>query len=86
MLSTRFTALVGCSVPIQQAGMGSHLGPGLAAAAANADGLRVLWPAGRLARETKRSMQDVTALLSRALKLEDLCVALSAYWHYLIRF
>ena len=39
MLTTRFTELVGCSVPIQQAGMGSHANPRLAAAVANAGGL-----------------------------------------------
>src|SRR4030095_12570779 len=39
MLTTRFTRLVGCSVPIQQAGMGSHANPQLAAAVANAGGL-----------------------------------------------
>ena len=40
MLTTRFTELVGCSVPIQQAGMGSGIAtPRLAAAVANAGGL-----------------------------------------------
>ena len=40
MLTTRFTELVGCSVPIQQAGMGRGIAtPGLAAAVANAGGL-----------------------------------------------
>jgi nitronate monooxygenase len=39
MLQTRFTQLVGCSVPIQQAGMGPHANPRLAAAVANAGGL-----------------------------------------------
>ncbi|MCZ6781523.1 MAG: NAD(P)H-dependent flavin oxidoreductase [Acidiferrobacterales bacterium] len=40
MLTTRFTELVGCSVPIQQAGMGRGLAtPRLAAAVANAGGL-----------------------------------------------
>jgi nitronate monooxygenase len=39
MLRTKFTELVGCSVPIQQAGMGSHSRPGLAAEVANAGGL-----------------------------------------------
>lgn len=39
MLSTRFTELVGCTIPIQQAGMGSHANPRLAAAVANAGGL-----------------------------------------------
>lgn len=38
MLRTRFTDLVGCSVPIQQAGLGALANPGLAAAVANAGG------------------------------------------------
>jgi nitronate monooxygenase len=38
MLNTRFTELVGCAVPIQQAGMGSPANPRLAAAVANAGG------------------------------------------------
>ena len=36
MLTTRFTELVGCSIPIQQAGMGGLANPHLAAAVANA--------------------------------------------------
>lgn len=36
MLSTRFTRLVGCEIPIQQAGVGSFATPRLAAAVANA--------------------------------------------------
>lgn len=39
MLQTRFTQLSGCSVPIQQAGMGPHANPRLAAAVTNAGGL-----------------------------------------------
>jgi NAD(P)H-dependent flavin oxidoreductase YrpB (nitropropane dioxygenase family) len=38
MLHTRFTDLVGCTVPIQQAGMGSLAIPGLAKAVADAGG------------------------------------------------
>jgi NAD(P)H-dependent flavin oxidoreductase YrpB (nitropropane dioxygenase family) len=38
MLKTRFTDLVGCSVPIQQAGMGALANPTLAAAVATAGG------------------------------------------------
>jgi NAD(P)H-dependent flavin oxidoreductase YrpB (nitropropane dioxygenase family) len=38
MLSTCFTELVGCAVPIQQAGMGSFSDPRLAAAIAAAGG------------------------------------------------
>ena len=39
MLTTRFTELVGCSVPIQQAGMGFYAHPPLAQAVAAAGGL-----------------------------------------------
>jgi nitronate monooxygenase len=50
MLSTAFTDLVGCQVPIQQAGMGGVATPELAAAVADAGGLgmvnMVLQPAG----------------------------------------
>jgi nitronate monooxygenase len=39
MLSTRFTDLVGCTVPIQQAPIGGCANPRLAAAVAEAGGL-----------------------------------------------
>jgi Nitronate monooxygenase len=39
MLTTRFTELVGCSVPLQQAGMGHLAASRLAAAVAQAGGL-----------------------------------------------
>ena len=39
MLRTRFTELLGCTVPIQQAGMGKLASPALAAAVADAGGL-----------------------------------------------
>jgi NAD(P)H-dependent flavin oxidoreductase YrpB (nitropropane dioxygenase family) len=42
MLTTPFTTLVGCSVPVQQAGMGGVATPELAAAVANAGGLGML--------------------------------------------
>lgn len=42
MLVTRFTELVGCSVPIQQAGMGNLSPPGLATAVAAAGGLGMI--------------------------------------------
>jgi NAD(P)H-dependent flavin oxidoreductase YrpB (nitropropane dioxygenase family) len=44
--STRFTALVGCRLPIQQAGMGAVSTPPLAAAVARAGGLGMLGAAG----------------------------------------
>jgi len=42
MLTTRFTQLVGCSVPIQQAGMGAASPPELAAAVSEAGALGML--------------------------------------------
>jgi len=42
MLATRFTKLVGCTVPIQQAGMGAVASPELAAAVSAAGGLGML--------------------------------------------
>jgi NAD(P)H-dependent flavin oxidoreductase YrpB (nitropropane dioxygenase family) len=42
MLTTRFTELVGCTVPIQQAAMGSLSQPRLAAAVADAGGLGMM--------------------------------------------
>src|SRR5689334_22194316 len=42
MLATRFTELVGCGVPIQQAGMGAASPPALAAAVSNAGALGML--------------------------------------------
>ena len=56
MLATRFTDLVGCTVPIQQAGMSSRLSnPRLAAAVSNAGGLGVV------------SVYDVSASAAAAL-------------------
>lgn len=46
MLATRFTKLVGCSIPIQQAGMGGLANPDLAAAVTNAGGLGMVTVAG----------------------------------------
>lgn len=42
MAATRFTTLIGCELPIQQAGMGSVSPPGLVAAVSNAGGLGML--------------------------------------------
>jgi NAD(P)H-dependent flavin oxidoreductase YrpB (nitropropane dioxygenase family) len=42
MLQTRFTKLLGCSVPLQQAGMGGIAMPSLVRAVANAGGLGML--------------------------------------------
>ena len=51
MLATRFTELVGCTVPIQQAGMGVVAQPELAAAVSEAGGLGMV---GRRARAAPR--------------------------------
>jgi len=51
MIATRFTELVGCAVPIQQAGMGAAAPPELAAAVSQAGALGMLGTAqcvGRL--------------------------------------
>jgi len=42
MIATRFTELVGCTVPIQQAGMGAVAPPELAAAVSEAGALGML--------------------------------------------
>jgi nitronate monooxygenase len=61
MIQTRFTALVGCSVPIQQAGMGLARRE-LAAAVSGAGGLGmlggVMQPAAALAEEVEQAMRD----------------------------
>src|SRR2546422_8042030 len=41
MLQTKFTELLGCTVPLQQAGKGKIPSPALAAAVAEAGGLRL---------------------------------------------
>lgn len=46
MITTRFTQLVGCRVPVQQAGMGGVSTPELASAVARAGGLGMLAGAG----------------------------------------
>jgi NAD(P)H-dependent flavin oxidoreductase YrpB (nitropropane dioxygenase family) len=51
-METRFTQMIGCRYPIQQAGMGGVATPELAAAVARAGGLGMIggarWPASRL--------------------------------------
>jgi NAD(P)H-dependent flavin oxidoreductase YrpB (nitropropane dioxygenase family) len=62
MLSTRFTSLVGCSVPIQQAGMGGVASPALATAVSRAGALGmiggVMIPAGALADAVVTATRD----------------------------
>jgi len=61
MLTTRFTKLVGCSVPIQQAGMGAVAPPELAAAVSEAGGLGMLG----MARPGGNTLQGLSSLLDR---------------------
>jgi NAD(P)H-dependent flavin oxidoreductase YrpB (nitropropane dioxygenase family) len=64
MLETSFTRLVGCSVPIQQAGMGGAATPELAAAVAHAGGLGmvslVMVPAGVVETTVARLAEHAT--------------------------
>jgi nitronate monooxygenase len=57
-LPTRFTELVGCEIPIQQAGMGGASTPELAAAVSNAGGL------GMLAASADNMQADIDATLA----------------------
>jgi nitronate monooxygenase len=59
-ISTAFTELVGCSLPIQQAGMGAASTPELAAAVSNAGGL------GMLAATADDLPADIEAMLQVA--------------------
>ncbi len=64
MLRTKFTELVGCTVPIQQAPIGSLSNPGLAAAVANAGGLGMIAVSGAGAEEIARLLDDTRKLTS----------------------
>jgi NAD(P)H-dependent flavin oxidoreductase YrpB (nitropropane dioxygenase family) len=64
MLTTRFTELVGCSVPIQQAGMGGLANPNLAAAVTNAGGLGMVTVAGGTLDEIARWLDTTRAKTS----------------------
>jgi NAD(P)H-dependent flavin oxidoreductase YrpB (nitropropane dioxygenase family) len=68
MLKTRFTELVGCSVPIQQAGMGDGAPPELAAAVSNAGALGMLGtarPGGEEPTNLAKLIEQTRALTSR---------------------
>jgi nitronate monooxygenase len=67
MLTTRFTDLVGCDVPIQQAGMGAVSPPALVAAVSNAGGLGMLGTA----RYGGRTLSALGALLDEVHDLTD---------------
>lgn len=65
MLTTRFTKLVGCTVPIQQAGMGAASPPELAAAVSEAGAFGMLGTArGGLTATTLAGMLDRTRELT----------------------
>ncbi len=59
MLNTRFTELVGCSVPIQQAGLGALANKQLAAAVASAGGLGMVSWGGMPADTLAETLDDL---------------------------
>lgn len=71
MLETAFTRLVGCTVPIQLAGMGSILSPELAAAVSNAGGLGQLTLTGDVADATRR-LDRLSSLTSKPFGINQL--------------
>jgi nitronate monooxygenase len=65
MLTTRFTELVGCRLPIQQAGMGAVASPELAAAVSEAGGLGMLGMArsgGTTVRGLRKQLDRLSTL------------------------
>jgi len=64
VIQTRFTRLVGCTVPIQLAGMGSILSPELAAAVSNAGGLGQLTLTGDI-EDAKGKLDRLSSMTSR---------------------
>ncbi len=74
-MQTRFTELVGCSVPIQQAPMGAVSSPGLAVAVADAGGVGTVSQLGVPAETFVRRLDDMrrctTGVLSANVLLED---------------
>ena len=61
MLTTRFTELVGCQIPLQQAGMGGVAKADLAAAVSAAGGLGMVGGAGIGTAELAASFDEVAA-------------------------
>ena len=72
MLETTFTRLVGCTVPIQLAGMGSILSPELAAAVSNAGALGQITLAGVDAEDATRRLDRLSSLTSRPFGVNQL--------------
>ena len=64
-LETSFTRLVGCTVPIQLAGMGSILSPELAAAVSNAGALGQITFAGIEAADAEHRLNKLLSLTSK---------------------
>lgn len=64
-LPNRFVDLVGCAVPLQQAGMGGVTTPALAAAVASAGGLGMLAGAGRSADDLAAELALASVLSTR---------------------
>jgi nitronate monooxygenase len=67
MITTRFTELVGCTIPIQQAGMGAVAPPELAAAVSEAGGLGMLGTAhpGLTAASLTKRLDRLRALTNK---------------------
>jgi nitronate monooxygenase len=72
MLETAFTRLVGCTVPIQLAGMGSILSPELAAAVSNAGALGQITFAGIEVDEAKARLDQLTSLTTKPFGVNQL--------------
>jgi nitronate monooxygenase len=65
MLETAFTRLVGCSVPIQLAGMGSILSPELAAAVSDAGALGQITFAGIEVDDARQRLEKLGSLTTK---------------------
>ena len=65
MLETPFTRLVGCTVPLQLAGMGSILSPELTAAVSEAGGLGQITFAGWPVEIADQRLERIRELTSR---------------------
>ncbi|HEY5034600.1 MAG TPA: nitronate monooxygenase [Candidatus Dormibacteraeota bacterium] len=72
MLETAFTRLVGCTVPIQLAGMGSILSPELAAAVSNTGALGQLTFAGIEVDDAKARLDRLASLTSKPFGINQL--------------
>jgi len=69
VLTTRFTELVGCSVPIQQAPIGSVATPALAVTVANAGGVGSIAAYGMKAHSLDEMLADMTSRTSGVLSV-----------------